>query len=69
MVSPTSLMPGIARELRDQLRQVAAHQRLAAGQPDLVDPQRHRDPHEPLDLLEREQLRSGQELGNFSGMQ
>ena len=49
-------------DLRDQPRQVAADQRLAPGQPDLVDPQRHHDPHEPLDLLEAQELAPRQEL-------
>ena len=56
------LDPGDRRQLLDQDREVAAHQGLAAGQPDLVDPQRHRDPDEPLDLLEAQELRAGQEL-------
>ena len=39
-----------------QPRQVAAHQRLAAGQADLVDAQRRRHADEVGDLLEGEQL-------------
>ena len=45
-------MPGIAGDIGDQPRQVAAHERLAAGQPDLVDAQRHGHAHEAGDLLE-----------------
>ena len=63
-----SLIPGIAASLLDQLGQVAAHQRLAAGQPDLVDAQRRRDPDEPLDLLEGQQLGRGRN-STVSGMQ
>ena len=42
-------------QLLDQRRQVAADQRLAAGQPNLVDSQRHGDAGNPLDLLEAQQ--------------
>ena len=70
MVRPTSLMPGDRGEHAHQARQVAAHQRLAAGQPDLVDPQRRRDPDEARDLLEGEQLgpvQEGDVLGHAVG--
>ena len=40
------VMPGMATSMRDQLVQVAPHQRLAAGQPDLVDAQPGRDADE-----------------------
>ena len=54
-------MPGIGAQHADQPRQVAAHQRLAAGQADLVDAQRRGDPDEAGDLLEGEQLALVQE--------
>ena len=36
VVSARSSMPGIAASLRDQHRQIAPHQRLAAGDPQLA---------------------------------
>ena len=59
MVRPMSRMPGMPHEHAHQPRQVAAHQRLAAGQADLVDAQRRRHAHEVGDLLEGEQLAPG----------
>ncbi len=56
VVSAMSWMPGMRGELFDQSRQIVPHQRLAAGQANLVDAQPRHDAHEPLDLLEREQL-------------
>src|SRR3954451_13239029 len=47
--------PGHAGEHGHEPREVAADQRLAARQPQLVDTQRGEHAHEPLDLLEREQ--------------
>ena len=44
------------RQPLDELWQIGPHQRLAAGQPQLVDAQRGRHADEPLDLLEREDL-------------
>ena len=49
-------MPGMATSIAHELVQVAAHQRLAAGQPNLVDAERRRDADEVRDLLEGEQL-------------
>ena len=51
---------GRRREHPHELGQVAAHERLAAGQPDLVDAHRGHDGDEALDLLEGEQLGLGQ---------
>jgi hypothetical protein len=42
----------------DQLGQLAAHEWLAAGQPHVADPEGREEPHEPLDLLEAQQLRA-----------
>jgi hypothetical protein len=44
------------RQSLDELGKVGPHQRLAAGEAELVHAQASRDPSEPLDLLEREQL-------------
>ena len=49
------------RQPLDQLRQFRPHQRLAAGQPQLVDAQRRHDADEPLDLLERQDFAPRQE--------
>jgi hypothetical protein len=43
-------------EHRDQPLHVLAHERLAAGQAQLLDPERDRGPRDALDLLEREQF-------------
>ena len=51
-----SAMPGISRQFLDQPRQVAAHQRLAAGNAELRDAQRRGHAHETLDLFEAEDL-------------
>ncbi len=59
---PDVLDPRDRDELLDELRQVAAHQRLAAGQPDLVDPHRARRAGEAGDLLEAQQARPRQEF-------
>ena len=56
VVRPTSRMPGMAAQHPHQPRQVAAHQRLAAGQANLVDAQRGGDADEARDLLEGQQL-------------
>ena len=53
--------PADPGEHRDELLEVAAEQRLAAGQPDLLDAVTHERTRGPLDLLEREQLTPGQE--------
>ena len=45
---------GSSREHRDQALEVAAQQRLAAGQPDLLDAEADEDAREARDLLERE---------------
>ena len=49
-------MPGMAASMAHEARQIAAHQRFAAGQANLVDAQRRGDLHEMRDLLEGEQL-------------
>jgi hypothetical protein len=46
---------------RDQPVQVAAQQRLAAGQPQPAHAQAGKDPAEPGQLLEGQQVRAGQE--------
>ena len=38
--------------------QVLAHQRLSAGQPQLVDAQRHTHANNPFDFFKRQQLRA-----------
>ncbi len=45
-----------AGELADQPVEAVPHQRLAAGEPQLVDAHRRHDAHEAFDLLEREDL-------------
>jgi hypothetical protein len=50
-----------------ELGQVAPHERLAAGQPDLLDAHGGHHRYEPLDLLEREQLGLGQPRQAFRG--
>ncbi len=48
-------------EHRDELLDVTSQQRLAAGQPDLLDSMSRQDPRQPLDLLEREELGAREE--------
>ena len=55
-------MPGIGGQPPDQLRQVAPHQRFAAGDAQLGDAQRDRDAHEALDLFETQNLAARHEL-------
>ena len=43
-------------ELRDQALEVAAHERLAAGDPELLDAERDEDARDARDLLEGEEL-------------
>ena len=62
VVRPTSLIPGIATSFSIRIGMSRRTSGSPAGEPHLVDPQRHRDPDEPLDLLERQQLRARQEL-------
>src|SRR5207302_9490729 len=50
------------RQLLDETLVVAPHKRLAPRQADLPHTERDEDAHEPLDLLERQDLRPGQEL-------
>jgi hypothetical protein len=50
-----------ARQSLDQLRQLSPHQRLAAGQSQLVHAQRGGHAHEAFDFLERENLAPRQE--------
>ncbi len=55
--------PGDLGEHRDEPVDVAAQQRLAAGQADLLDAlSRHEDPREARNLLERQQLGAAHEL-------
>ncbi len=46
------------RQHRGELREVAAHERLAAGEADVGDAHRGEQRHQALDLLEREDLRA-----------
>ena len=52
-------MPGDRGEHRDQLVQIAAQERLAAGQTDLVDAERGCGPRDARDLLEAQELARG----------
>ena len=45
----------------DEVRQIAAHERLATGDPQLLDPERHERPSRPFDLLEAQDLVARQE--------
>ena len=58
MVSATSWMPSIRTSLLDESLEVAAQQRLAAGQAELLDAVRANARGDALDLLEREQRRA-----------
>ena len=49
------------RQHRDQVGQVAADERLAAGDPQLLDAERDERPGRPLDLLEAQDLVARQE--------
>src|SRR5207253_283743 len=51
-----------ARELLHETLQVTSDQRLAAGQTDLADTERHEDADDTLDLLEGEDLGAREEL-------
>src|ERR671930_21854 len=54
------------RQHPDKLGELAPHERLATRQADVLDPHPDEQPHQPLDLLEAEQLRPlepGQPLG------
>ena len=55
MVVSVSSTPSGARQL-DQPLDVAAHERLAAGEAQLLHPERDCVARDPLDLLERQQL-------------
>ena len=48
-------------EERDQRLEVAAHERLAAGDPQLLDAEAGEGARETLDLLERQQVGAGEE--------
>ena len=61
VVSAMSVMPSIVGEHRDEPLQVAAQQRLAAGEPHLRDALVRERCGQPRDLLEREQLGAWQE--------
>jgi len=55
--------PGDPREHLDKPLQLAAHERLAAGQADLLHPMvTNKDPREPLGLLKRQKLGTLEEL-------
>ena len=56
------LNPRNRRQPPDQHRQIAPHQRLSAGDPQLADPQPDRDPHEPFDLFEVQNLAALHEM-------
>ena len=56
MVSVRSIEVLDRRQLLDQPLDVAAHERLAAGDADLLDAVGDEHPRQALDLLEREQL-------------
>ena len=49
-------MPGMAASMFDEPRQIGAHERLAAGEPQPVDAHLRDDADEPRDLFERENL-------------
>ena len=49
------------REHRDEVRQVAPDERLAAGDPELLDAERDERPRRPFDLLEGQDLVARQE--------
>ncbi len=52
------VQPGNRGEHRGQARQLAAHERLAAGQADIANAHLHEHAHEALDLLEGQQIRA-----------
>src|SRR5690606_5190680 len=54
--------PADRRQLLDQRLEIAPHQRLAAGEPDLPDAELVEDAREALDLLEREERLAVEEL-------
>ncbi len=53
---------GFLRQQIDQLLELAPYQRLAAGDAHLLDAVAAENPHQPVDLVESEQLRALQEL-------
>jgi len=53
----------------DEQRKIPAHQRLAAGHPQLGHAQRNGDPHKPFDLFETEDLTRSTNCAPVSGMQ
>ena len=55
-------MPSIAAQHRDELGELAARQRLAAGEPHVGDPEPRQQRDQALDLLEREDLIAAQPL-------
>ena len=59
MVSARSGEPGEGGQPRDQVRQLRAQQRLAAGDAELLTPELDEEAREPLDLLERQDLGAG----------
>ena len=61
VVKPTSSSPEIATSFSTNFGRSRRHQWFAPSQPHLIDPQRHRHAGDPLDFLERQQIRSRQE--------
>ena len=59
-VSSETLMRRTARERGDERHDPAAHQRFAAGEPQLSDPARDEGAAQPVELFEREQVGLGQ---------
>ena len=53
--------PPDGRQHRDEVGQVAPDERLATGDPQLLDAERHEGPGDPLDLLEAQDLVARQE--------
>ena len=56
VVRARSSSPSSAASSGDERGQVAADERLPAGEPDRTHPHRDEDAHDPLDLLEGEEL-------------
>src|SRR5687767_15571195 len=52
----STLFPYTTLFRSDQVLDVLSHERLAAGEPELLDAEADEDPRHPLDLLEGQQL-------------
>ena len=61
--------PGLRGQAADERRQIAAEQRLATGQADAVDAERHEDVDDPRQLFECQQILARQPGVSGSGMQ